>query len=525
MHGLPERMPRKHFASDHSGNMAIVFSFMMPALLTIGGGAVDMARWVDANSRTRNALDAAVLAGARQLRVDPTNSQGALALAKAIYDDNITKRLVLSTDTVKFKLTDDQQGVTAEGTAALQTTLLNMIGIKSMPLLNGGAAEFPVAKIGVGGMGGSNLEVAMVLDVTGSMCDDGTGPCTGGAKMDGLKTAAKDLINIAISPDQSKYRTRAAIIPFSTRIRVEPDNDTGGIMKSLTNMDPAWSGWYKMCIQETWNTVGSEADSGWQCLQYQTNQYFGWAIKPCVTDRFTNDLGFDFTDEAPGSNRWLNAHDGGRMPLSWDSSDTPATTQLGKVSSDPATFWNYDNGACYEAAEGNVVRPLSSDRTALSAAIDGLEAYGATGGAAGTAWGWYMLSPKWSGIWAGDSMPGGYGDLTTKQSNGAPVLRKVAVIMSDGLYNSYRGWKEQDPQYVSDAAVQFCTNMKAAGIEIYAVGFALDQLPAADQARARNTLQSCGTDVKHFYDTLNVSQLQTAFREIALNLSSVYLTR
>lgn len=68
-----------------------------------------------------------------------------------------------------------------------------------------------------------------------------------------------------------------------------------------------------------------------------------------------------------------------------------------------------------------------------------------------------------------------------------------------------------------------CTSMKAKGIEIYTVGFALDQLSPSEQAIARKTLQDCGTDLKHFYDTLNVDQLKSAFKEIAVSLSAVYL--
>lgn len=96
--------------------------------------------------------------------------------------------------------------------------------------------------------------------------------------------------------------------------------------------------------------------------------------------------------------------------------------------------------------------------------------------------------------------------------------------MTDGGYNTYRGWKGQNQQTVSTHATQLCTNMKAAGIEIYAVGFALDQLPLAERTIARATLQACGTDLQHFYETLNVQQLKDAFTEIAMTMSTIYLS-
>jgi hypothetical protein len=65
--------------------------------------------------------------------------------------------------------------------------------------------------------------------------------------------------------------------------------------------------------------------------------------------------------------------------------------------------------------------------------------------------------------------------------------------------------------------------MKAQGIEIYAVGFALDELGASERAIATDTLKSCGTDLAHFYETLTVPQLQQAFKSIALQMSTLYL--
>ncbi len=253
---------------------------------------------------------------------------------------------------------------------------------------------------------------------------------------------------------------------------------------------------------------------------------------PCVTDRFYNNgWTYDLTDDAPTQNRWLNAHDGGRMTRSWDSSNTGPGNQRGVNQNDPATHWNYtSNGQCADVAEDNEILPLTDNKQLLKDRIDDLEAYGSTAGALGTMWSWYMLSPKWNTVWASGEWPGAmsagsYADVQANNANGTPVLRKVAVILSDGVFNTYRSWKDQNQQQVSDYAKQTCANMKAQGIEIYTVGFALQQLNAAERAIAEDTLRSCGTDVEHFYNTLNVDQLKQAFRDIALELSTVYLTR
>ena len=136
-----------------------------------------------------------------------------------------------------------------------------------------------------------------------------------------------------------------------------------------------------------------------------------------------------------------------------------------------------------------------------------------------------MLSPTWSNIFTGSSRPAPYADLTRTQASGAPVLRKIAILMTDGGYNTYRGWKDQDQQQVSDYAKQVCTNMKAKGIEVYTVAFALNELSAAEQTIARATLQACGTDIHHFYETLTVPELKTAFRDIGSKMTTLYLSK
>jgi hypothetical protein len=136
-----------------------------------------------------------------------------------------------------------------------------------------------------------------------------------------------------------------------------------------------------------------------------------------------------------------------------------------------------------------------------------------------------MISPNWDKIWTGDATPGSYSDLTAKQANGAPVLRKVAVMMTDGAYNTIRFSKGENPVVISNHAKEICNGMKAEGIEIFTVGFALDQVGSAERTAAEDVLKSCGTDISHFYPTLTVPELKAAFRDIAVKVSPVRLSQ
>lgn len=521
----------KSWASDEIGSFSLIFALTSVVLFVGAGAGVDFGRWLQARSATATALDTAVLAGARALQTNPDDISAALAIAQSYYSNNVTARLPISNDTVTFQTADNNTAIIATGNAYINTPLLGLANVQQLPLFTANQAQLAKAKVAVGGSSGGNIEVAVMLDVTGSMCDDGVGPCTSGTKITALKAAANDLVNIVVSADQSKYLSRAALVPFSTRVRVAPDGGGATIMKTLTNLNSTWSGWHYVCV--SWSgSGGSEDDGNWTCSNWQPQYLVNTVVLPCVTDRYyQSSSSFDTTDDAPGPGKWLNGHGGDRMPLGPDSSDTAATTMLGKVQTDAAWGWNYDSTSyCADVDSADEIMPLTSDKSSLQARINGLSAYGSTSGALGTAWSWYVLSPNWSSVWstgvgASGNTPGPYSDLTTIQANGSPKLRKVAVLMTDGGYNTYRGWKGQDQHMISDAAVQMCANMKAAGIEVFTVGFALNELPGSEQSTARATLQACGTDLQHFYETLDTTQLQQAFRDIGLKLSTLYLSK
>jgi hypothetical protein len=293
------------------------------------------------------------------------------------------------------------------------------------------------------------------------------------------------------------------------------------MMKKLTNLDPTWSGWYNMCVASS-GSGSSETGGNWTCSKYTKNYYTDWKVMPCVTDRFYDaSWNFGLTDAAPGPGNWLNAHDGSRMTLGPDSSTTVATSKTGESKALAAEHWNFSGaGDCADVAESNEILPLTNNVAALKDRIDGLSAYGATSGVLGTAWSWYMLSPKWSSVFPSASEPKDYSLLSQVNSSGAPKLRKIAILMTDGVYNTFRGWKDQDTTFVSNNAVSMCTQMKNAGIEIYTIGFALNGLTAAEKNLAINTLQSCGSDVEHFYQSINAQQLRQAFESIGNKVSS-----
>ncbi len=65
--------------------------------------------------------------------------------------------------------------MTASGTAYIKTPFLQFAAIDKLPLISTSQTDFCKSQIAVGGNGGENIEVALMLDVTGSMAHRSSG--------------------------------------------------------------------------------------------------------------------------------------------------------------------------------------------------------------------------------------------------------------------------------------------------------------------------------------------------------------
>jgi Flp pilus assembly protein TadG len=505
------------FLKNDSGNIAISFGILFIPISMAFGAAVDLARQLDAKQSLTAAMDAAVLAGTQFLYENKGDLAGAQKVA-ADYFNTIIPAGKFETLDIKFKLNSRKNGIAAYGNAAIPTTMLKALGFERLDVLTDNVSEASSAEAEAPE---TELEVSVMLDVTSSMCDDGIGPCTSGSKLSALKESADTLVDTLIPDKKSDRNARVALIPFSTRVRVGPNGGGAAIMNDLTNLNDTWSGSYKACTSSS-GSGGAETAGNWTCGNYETQVMNNWKIMPCVTDRYFNSTwNFETTDHAPGPGFWLNAHDGTRMILGPDSSTSIASTGTGSPS-DPATHWNYNSeGGCSDVSEKNEIVPLTDDKDLLKARISTLDAYGATGGALGTAFSWYMISPEWASIWKGKSKPKDYDLITKAGKGGGKKLRKIAILMTDGSYNTMRGWKDSDIKPISDAALELCTNMKAKGIEVFTVGFELASLSASEQPIAEATLNGCASSAAHHFNSENPAALKLAFKTIGDQLAGV----
>lgn len=292
-----------------------------------------------------------------------------------------------------------------------------------------------------------------------SMMLDVTGSM-GGSKIRDLRAAATDLVDIILSDHRMANPSRIAMIPFAESVRL-PSSANARARGNPPDTVEVSSGW------------------GWYSRSYT------YYRTPCVVERAGANR---YTDAAPGPGNYVMA------------------------------FYNTSR-QCGIDSDAQVV-PLTTDKALLKRRISDLQASGTTAGHLGTAWAWYTLSPNWNALWDASSAATSYGGDT----------QKIAILMTDGEYN-----QQYDSQGISTSATgsgsavngssdsqarSLCTNMKARGITVYTVGFALGR-----NSQAERTLNHCATDPTMSYTADTGAQLREAFRDIALKISKLHLTQ
>ncbi len=459
------------FCEDTAGDIAMMFGLMSLAMFFMIGAAVDLGRWLNAKQTTQVAIDAAVLAGGRSLQTS-NDWNAAIAVAEQYYRENTRNRIKLESDEIQFVVVDDGLGFTSTGSAYISTPFMQLAGVDRLPVFSLSAAEHSKAQLAVGGNAKKSVEISVMLDVSGSMA---------GQKALDMKNAAKDLVDIVVWDDQSQYTSKVAVVPFSTQVRLPNYLLTAA-------RDPAMSA-------NVYGPTHSCRVSG----KWRNNCRKGFRRRDCVVERKGNDR---YTDAGPGSGRYV-------MPL------------FGRNSS---ITTGYSGNVNCAVGASSAVMPLSNNKTALKNMIDGLAITGMTAGHLGTAWAWYMISPEWASVLPEASRPQPYDTAD---------LQKIAILMTDGEYNqqftihgvSTGESQRPTPNGAANAssnvqARALCDGMKAKGITVYTVGFAL-----GGNSTAINTMNYCATTPGHAYLAENGEGLRQAFRDIALKISTLYISK
>jgi Flp pilus assembly protein TadG len=185
----------KRFHADERGVFAIIFGLMAIVLVALAGAAVDYTAMETARTRAQIALDSAALGLAPTIYDDATTDEQLLADAQAI----VSERLNGSNIEVEITDVDADTGsgtLRFDGRITVGMAFVQLVGIDT--LTAGITSEATKGSI--------NIEVAVSLDVSGSM-EDYIGDLQDG--LDGL-------IGLVVSDVQEPTYSKMAIVPWST---------------------------------------------------------------------------------------------------------------------------------------------------------------------------------------------------------------------------------------------------------------------------------------------------------------------
>lgn len=226
------------FAAQTRGNVAMIFALVMPMLILMTVGGVDIHRASMVRANLQDALDAATLAAARSNKV---TKEDLTAVAKIALLANVKAfpSVVVDEDTITVDTTEDGvliANASAEVTAIVADIFLPPYGLFADRVI-------PVTAHSEVHRSSKNIEVGLVLDITGSMA---------GQRITDLKAAAEDLVDIVIQDVQTPYYTRMAIIPYSMGVNL-------GTYANGARGTPAAS---KPISGAAWTTGSSKSISG-----------------------------------------------------------------------------------------------------------------------------------------------------------------------------------------------------------------------------------------------------------------------
>jgi len=196
----------------------MMWALMGAVLVGLVGLTVDFTRAQALRAQMQNAVDGAALAAARG---DAQTEAQRHDAARAFFDAEMGAHAQNATLTIR-DLGDNEVEVTA--TMPMPMSLARIVNNENWTLNVVSEAE----------RSGNNLEIALVLDVTGSMS---------GTRISDLRTAATNLVNTVVRDEQTPYYSKVALVPYSMGVNAGTYADAarGAIVGAHDIENAAWN--------------------------------------------------------------------------------------------------------------------------------------------------------------------------------------------------------------------------------------------------------------------------------------------
>jgi Flp pilus assembly protein TadG len=387
------------FIRADEGNIAVIFAIALVPMIGFVGAAVDYTRANAARSSMQAALDSTALMLSKDLSEGLITASQVNAKATTYFTALYTNSDAKSVAVNAVYTANSSQGSTIQvnGSGAVTTDFMRVAGFPNINFNSSSTAAW----------GNVRMRVAMALDNTGSMADDG--------KMPAMQTAAKSLIDQLSALAKNPGDIYVSIVPFAKDVNV-----------GASNYNQSWIDW----------TDWDAANGADECTKYKKNG-------SCKTTTWVPD----------DHDTWT-----GCVTDRDQDYDTKNTTPVASNTSTLFPAEEYVSGSEKYCKSGNnpylqPIVPLSYNWSTLKTSITNMQPTGNTNQGIGLAWAWMTL-----GQGAPFSAPAKDPNYTYKDA---------IILLSDGL-NTQNRWYSNASQ-IDARQKLLCDNAKAAGITIYTI--------------------------------------------------------
>lgn len=344
------------------GNVTTLALIMFGLMVSVGGLAVDLMRYEEIRTSLQQSLDRCTLAAASLTQELDPETVCRDYVAKAGHTDDLTSVTVM--EGLNFR------EVTADATAIEKPFFAHMVGIDQFNVPAGSIAEQRI----------SDIEIAMVLDISGSMQQTPS-------RITNLKIAAKEFVQSVLATD-AEQRTSIMLVPYNGQVNL------GALLRAK------------------YNVTLSSGTAGVDCVDLPASVYSSIPMS-----RVTPLPNTAHADTYSGTNQTTAF-----VALNDTNYATPVA---GNRWCPPSTT--------------NVVRLPNNSITTLQSQIEGLAAVGATSINAGMKWGLALLDPSARPLYnefiSAGQIPSKFSGRPfdyTVANDPNPTSMKVIVLMTDG---------------------------------------------------------------------------------------------
>lgn len=517
---LRERL--RAFSVAGAGNVTIIFAISLIPIMGAVGAAVDYGRASSDRIAMQAAVDATALILSKNIATLTTDQikTNATSIFTGLYTRPEITNLVV---TPTYTPTGTPQ-IVISASGSMKTTFMAILGFSQVTIGATSTVKW----------GNSRLRVALVLDNTGSMSDDG--------KMTALKTATKNLLTQLKTAAVNDGDVYVSIITFAKDVNVGSSNynatwiywddaaksdqdswdaNNGTCSKSSYSRRSTCTG-QGSCSLSTYTSKSSCTSAGTCSLTSLTTQGTCEAAGKCSKSWYSTETNCKNNGGTWNDGDWTAA---AWTPATWTPKTHSSSNWNGCVtdrglSSGPSSG-NYDTNvaapttsnsgtlfpaeqydACPQATMG-----LSFNWTSMTTLVNNMSPDGATNQAIGLQLGWMSLE--------------GGGPFTVPAMDANYKYQQVIILLTDGLNTEDRWYGNgSTPSSEVDARQGLtCANVKAAGITLYTVQVNTGGDPTSTM------LKTCATDASKFFLLTTANAIVTAFNQIGTALSNLRVAK